>query len=706
MSRGAWRAALALGLAGALAGCGDDAGRPDGADTGPDGASDSATPEDTAAAALLPGATPEEGVTLRMDPTRAGGLFSGPVPAAELWRGGHADVAAWPNPERNAYVAGLLDLVVARRDGFPLTAGVFLPMTGAIDAAALPGPAASVAADARVFLLAVDPGAPDAGVFHPLTADFRADAGPYGGPNLLTLLPVQGRPLSANTRYVAAVRRSLRDAAGAALGRGPVLADLLAGRPVAGLDASARADYDDALRAVVAAGVPADDLAGVTVFRTGDPAAELDAFVADARARGLAPTPGAFTFVAAHDDFCVFQAELAFTTYQHGAPPYTGDASAGGAWERDASGAPEPYGTEPARLVVTIPRGAAPAGGFPPVVFIRTGAGGDRPLVDRGVRDGQGEVITPATGPALELARAGWAGLMVDGPHGGPRNVSGGDEQFLMFNITNPPAMRDNVRESALELALMADVVAGLRLDASACPGSAAEVGFDVGRLGIMGHSMGGWIAPMVLAAEARFRIAVLSGAGGSWIENVVYKQRPVAPKPFAEAVLGYEGREVHPHDPALSLLQWAVESADPAVYAARANAHPGHVLMVQGIVDTYILPPIANTTSLSLALDLAGAELDTRDDPRLAGMRPLGGLLGLAGRGAIPLPARANARGPGGEALTRVVVQHLEDGVEDGHEVLFQTPAPKREYRCFLASFAAGGAPVVPAGAPGEPCP
>jgi hypothetical protein len=36
------------------------------------------------------------------------------------------------------------------------------------------------------------------------------------------------------------------------------------------------------------------------------------------------------------------------------------------------------------------------------------------------------------------VAAAGWGGLSIDGPHGGLRNVSNGDEQFLMFNVTNP----------------------------------------------------------------------------------------------------------------------------------------------------------------------------------------------------------------------------------------------------------------------------
>jgi hypothetical protein len=53
------------------------------------------------------------------------------------------------------------------------------------------------------------------------------------------------------------------------------------------------------------------------------------------------------------------------------------------------------------------------------------------------------------------------------------------------------------------------------------------------------------------------------------------------------------------------------------------------------------------------------------------------------------------------------VVTQHAEGGVEDGHEVVFQTPGPKRQYRCFLDAVASGRAPVVVAPEPAEaPCP
>ena len=39
----------------------------------------------------------------------------------------------------------------------------------------------------------------------------------------------------------------------------------------------------------------------------------------------------------------------------------------------------------------------------------------------------------------------------------------------------------------------------------------------------------------------------------------------------------------------------------------------------------------------------------------------------------------------------------HPSDGIEDGHEIVFQTEGPRSQYRCFLRTFAEGGAPHVP---------
>ncbi|HTM22580.1 MAG TPA: hypothetical protein VL172_18790, partial [Kofleriaceae bacterium] len=405
------------------------------------------------------------------------------------------------------------------------------------------------------------------------------------------------------------------------------------------------------------------------------------------------------------DDFCVYQSTLPMPDYQAGEPPF--DDPPSGAWVFDG-GAPVYQRAEQARIVITLPRAPLPADGYPVVVFVRTGGGGDRPQVDRGQHDADGNTLEPGEGPARYFARAGYAAIEVDGPHGGLRNVTGGDEQFLIFNVQNLYALRDNVRESAMELALMAEVAGTLGVDASDCPpagtgdpGPAAVV-FDGNHTALMGHSMGATIGPLAVAVQPGFGALILDGAGGSWIENIMYKQKPIALHGLFERLLGHPIGGLRGDDPVLTLAQWALESADPPAYARTllgqpaASGDPRRILMHQGIVDDYILPRIANATSLSLQLDLAGEELDTIDDPRLADQLPLGPLLPLSGRSAVALPAAGN-----------LVIQHLEDGVEDGHEVTFQTDDPKHQYQCWLASWLSDGTPTAPAGADRDaPCP
>ena len=442
----------------------------------------------------------------------------------------------------------------------------------------------------------------------PLDVVFLEDGGPYGAPHLVAALPVQGFPLQPGTTYTASAYGS---------------------------------EWQ---------------------FTTQDPIEELARFVEAAREEPT-PSPGQWTETDRFEDYCVFESTLSMPVYQVGEPPFQNE---GGTWAHD--GALQAW--EEARIVVTLPLGEAPEGGWPTVVFSRTGGGGLRPLVDHGPADAEG-VIAPGTGVALDFARAGWAGVSVDGPHGGLRNVTGGDEQFLMFNILNPGAMRDNVRQSALELALVPDILEGLELSGEACGGSV-----DTGSLVLMGHSMGATIAPLTLA-QGGYIGAILSGAGGSWIHNIVYKQSPLEVRPLAEAMLDHPG--LHPHDPTLSLVQWTGESADPPVYGAAIQQLGVQVLMLQGIVDTYILPPMANATSWSLGLDLARPALDV-DHPDLQGFVPAQDMLAWSGGQLVDLPAA-----PG------LVIQHVEDGLQDGHEVLFQKEEPRAQIRSFLSSLAQG---------------
>jgi hypothetical protein len=326
------------------------------------------------------------------------------------------------------------------------------------------------------------------------------------------------------------------------------------------------------------------------------------------------------------------------------------------------------------------------------------------------------------------------------------------------------------VRQSAAELALEAHILDTITIDVSNCPGAGPVGGtmakFDVQNEALMGHSMGATISPLALAFEPRFKGGLLSGAGGSLIQNVMYKLEPLAVLGLVGDLVGVPptaGYTLNEHDPLLSMIQWACEPSDPPIYARRITLEPEdgparNVLMMQGIVDHYIMPPIANAVSLAMGLQLAGAELDdtTANAPNyvltqcgcdssgpcvnsctnecndatkfvmagsacatclgaaiadksstcvpVSALAPVGTLQPLVGASAASLPVTANLTTKMGK-VTAVLTQNQGDGTEDGHEVAFQTDGPKHQYGCFLKSLLTGTPTVPTPGMAFDPC-
>ncbi len=266
-----------------------------------------------------------------------------------------------------------------------------------------------------------------------------------------------------------------------------------------------------------------------------------------------------------------------------------------------------------------------------------------------------------------------------------------------------------------MEYALFAHVLQNLTLDVSDCPGTTGPAHFDGSHFALMGHSMGSTISPLSAAYEPLYGAVVASGSGASWIENVIWKQQPLDIRGVIGVLLGYsqQKRTLKDDDPILTLFQWAEEPADSDMYSRAliaeppAGQGPRHWLMEQGIVDHYILPPIANAMSVSLGLDLLGTPLDgTSAELADAGDPTLESVIDFStGKRLTTYPVSGN-RTVAGQTFTTIVTQHPADGIEDGHEMVFQTDAPKREYRCFLQTWAAGKTPVIPApGALTGPC-
>jgi hypothetical protein len=579
--------------------------------------------------------------------------------------------APWPDSDRGALrldnpagTALVNQLLALQGTGAGVSSGVFFPSTAAIDPNSLPASAAATLEGDPSVVVQVMSG-PRAGERLRAQVGVLDGVGPHAPAHALVVQPVQGWPWPADTEIEVVVTTRVQT---------------MDGEPLSPSGWSRDAARPDGAQ-----------VAAVARFRTADPTAEFLRVVEQVRSENrMAPRwVQAPVRTEAFDDYCVWQGTVAFTQFQQGFPPF--DAG-GGNWELDANGGIVDGPVVESRVWFTVPQSNAPESGWGVVQFVRTGGGGDRPLIDRGVRDAQGNA-TPGTGLAVSFAQAGWVGLQFDGPHGGARNPNGSDEQFLMFNITQPQALRDNIRQTALEVAVLSEWLTE-NAPALGC-GDATGVSLDAERQALFGHSMGATVAPLAAAAMPELDLLVLSGAGGSWIENVLYKLRPLATRPIAETLLGYPSGTLTRWDPVLNLLQAVGEAADPQVYAPLlAQRADLDVLMVQGIADTYILPPIANSVSLPLGLTLGGEAIEALEPESAA----FAGYLAMD-PWAEPAQAPLPIVGAEGQRLA-VLVQHQEDGVEDGHEVAFQRGDARRQIRCFLDARR-----VVEAAAEETPC-
>src|SRR5262249_37139515 len=145
--------------------------------------------------------------------------------------------------------------------GFGASSGIFFRLSGAIDPTTLPAtPLATLDSAASVYVVDLARGARV-----PVRVRFRADAGRFAGPDLLAILPVAGLPLRPHTRYAAVVTRHVRDVSGVAVTREPGFTQTL-GKPLL-------APLVDWARQ---AGV-LDDIAGATVFTTGEYTSDMQA---------------------------------------------------------------------------------------------------------------------------------------------------------------------------------------------------------------------------------------------------------------------------------------------------------------------------------------------------------------------------------------------------------------------------------------------
>jgi hypothetical protein len=315
----------------------------------------------------------------------------------------------------------------------------------------------------------------------------------------------------------------------------------------------------------------------------------------------------------------------------------------------------------------------------------------------------------PGHGPALNLARRGFATSGTAGPLTAERvgeDAAGGG--FALYNVINPVAFRDNFYQSVFELVAFRNLVETLRIDPEECPGVDASAAPDGGirfdPVVIMGQSLGSYLAGMVAALDRRYRGAILTGAGGSWIEFPSGTNTPVDLDAALKLLVGLPvGESLDRYHPVLALFALAMGPVDNTLYVPRlwrdpGDADPVHVLVIEGDEDVYIGPGLQRALVTAAGVDLVGDDVGPEQD------RIMDAIL-LADGTSLPPPVAGNRRFRD-RPVTAGVVRYAPLSPGRGHDVTFDLTAPKHQYECFVETLLAQEMPtIVRGGSSGEPC-
>jgi pimeloyl-ACP methyl ester carboxylesterase len=444
------------------------------------------------------------------------------------------------------------------------------------------------------------------------------------------------------------------------------------------------------LRAYLAAkDLPTDNVLTASVFTVGEvraPMAEVAAAVAASDAPvasdwvkcgGAAVSP----CVQAEDDracgddvegYDEYHALLAIPVYQQGTAPYLTPADGGGL---DIS---KPH-TEEVCMSLTVPEGAAPAAGWPTVVFAHGTGGSFR------------SQVRPEVAGVLAAATPKFAVIGIDQVEHGPRRGDSTESpNNLFFNFLNPAVTRGNPLQGAADQLSVARFAKALNIDAGTSGGSAIKL--DPAKLYFFGHSQGSTEGSLMLPYGDDYKAAVLSGNGASLRDALRTKTQPQNIAAALPLVLqdptmqdSNLGPGVTQYHPVLSLLQQWIDPADPlnfaAVIGSPLQGHSGkHLFQTFGVEDSYS-PPLTMAT-FALAAGVKQVDAHTSADP----------LFDQFDDQLVPVAVGYKAPGSG---ITLGMRQYGAPD-SDGHFVVFDTQAANDDMVLFLTGAAGLTPPVI----------
>lgn len=172
-----------------------------------------------------------------------------------------------------------------------------------------------------------------------------------------------------------------------------------------------------------------------------------------------------------------------------------------GVWSEAWVQAPDAAPKVPLRFVLSVPKGAKPAGGWPVVV------------VGHGLNSRNSALFDHADSVCLELAqvlaKAGFACAGIDAPSHGSRGSS-----FDFFALDNLAKSRDSFRQMVVDQMQLVRALPAIDWDGDGQPDFRSDVGY-------WGNSLGSIMGASLVSVDPRVKAAVLNVPGGG-LSNIL----------------------------------------------------------------------------------------------------------------------------------------------------------------------------------------
>jgi hypothetical protein len=560
-------------------------------------------------------------------------------------------------------------------------------------------------ADPQTRFVDVTPGAATFGQLRGLNVVYGTGRNKYLCGDNVSIRPASGDPLRPGGTYAAIMKKPMHRPSAANGGDGSEIqpspdfvAMLASTAPTDTALTAAWNAYKPLRDYLTSAKIDPSTVLNATVFTVGDPLAVAKALRPAVRA-ATAPTASGWVKCGAgvaspcsdatgtracgggNAAFDEYQALIDLPIFQKGSAPYLAD---GGAMELPSDGSPMPaVRTEKVCAALAVPKGTAPAGGWPVAIFAHGTGGSFRSHLI-------GDATSPA--PAETLAsvdlgggtKVAFATLGIDQVQHGPRrNGSSMSPDDLFFNFANPAAARFNALQGAADQHALVRFVEG----AGTITVGTDAIKLDGSKIVFWGHSQGATEGALFLAFDASVKGAVLSGEGGGLVDSLVTKTSPVNIAgllyiPLEEAspaAVGY-------FHPVLGLLQQWIDPSDP-IHFARLSYAPS---LASGAFHRSVFQPFGTEdtfspgqTQLAFALAAGFPQIKPIVDPKLS----------ITAVDSV----QGNVAAGGGATATSAAFRQYAPSGHDGHFVVFQNAQAKGDATKVLARAARGETPKIP---------